>query len=746
MVRHWKQYQEQGWEALIDRRTGREPRVSRACQELVVGARLADAELSMERMLEILGEARGGKLPSETVIKRLFAQAERKRKQGRTVRPVETGTAGAGPQQGQQGEAGEAEVQELEMAGVELVLAAELETQLMEGLVEGVCELSKQAMGEAEGGEHQGRRGLRDERGRFTGAYNRARRRKEGEAVASYLLPAWKKGQSKAADWPRFVHEGPETVRRKVATLVLEPLVSPLRGWAGLRAPQMAALEGLLGYAYMPSTVSKMTSALAQCGAGEVLLDRLGHRSEEVAQRYWGESGAMAALYVDNHVKPVWSSQYTQSGKVSRLNRVMPSITTTYVQTGAGTPVVVWVNSGTTPLATQLLEAVAEAEQNLETQIERGIVIDAEGSTFDILEACKGKRVIVTPLRPGRLGQVEVSYGRGSYYRPFRQGDQLRVARVRLHHKSSGRVLDLHGLLVRRRHRDQDTVLLTTGIEMGYEGPDLADLFYRRWPLQENGFREGAAVKLGRHRGNCGEMVSHVVVVTELEQGELRIKALQTKLQKLGEQGEKLAERVQQADRRAAQAQRTLQRWGQRVRRLEDHPSATGAAGDQVARSYHEAQKEAQAAQDAQQRAQRQQQLNQEAERKTAERLEQQRAEAKMLESRRTIRQLDVALDTVLTAFKLTAAQLVAFILRVYLAALPMAAETFVARVLPLRGRRETGSEEQRVIFYENPRDPEVNAVVAEACKILNTREFVRDGKRVFYEIRPPPPAVPHEK
>jgi len=738
VMRHWKEYRREGWEALIDRRTGREPRVTKGCQDLVIGARLADGGLSVEAMWQILEKTKGGELPSESVIKRLFARADRKRT------PEKSKSAGEGARTGSAPRRQEAvQVVELEWAGGELVLAAEMETQAVEGLVDAVCELGEQARQEAQGQEHKPERGLRDTKGKFTGAYNRARRRKAGESVASYLRPAWEKGQQKAADWPRFVHERRETVRRKLMVLVLEPLVSRTRGWAGLRGPEMAGLEALAGYAYMPSTVSKLASALAQSTGGEVLLDRLGHRWNEVAQRYWGESGAMAALYVDNHVKPVWSSQYTLSGKVSRLNRVMPSITTTYVQTGAGTPVLVWVNSGTTSLASRLLEAVEEAEQSLETQIERAVVIDAEGSVFDILEACQGKRVIVTPLKPGRAGQVEVHYSRGSYYRPFREGDELRVARVRLSHKSTGRVLDLHALLVRRRHRAVDTVLLTTGVEMGYRGADLAALYYRRWPLQENAFREGGAVKLGRHRGNSGQIVSNVAVVTELEKGELRAKALEDKLQKLRAQKETLAEQVKQSEREAGQAQRSLQRWEQRVERLQDSPSPSGPQGDRVALSYHQAQKEARAAESARERAQREQRQNQEAEQKAAKQLEQERAQAKALESRRTIRQIDVALDTVLTAFKLTAAQLVAFVLRVYLVAMPMTAETFVARVFRLRGRRETGAEEQRVVFYENPRDPQVNAAVADACKRLNAYGFVRDGKRVFYEIRPPPSAVP---
>jgi hypothetical protein len=40
----------------------------------------------------------------------------------------------------------------------------------------------------------------------------------------------------------------------------------------------------------------------------------------------------MAALYIDNHAKEVWSSLFTQSGKVAHLNRVMPCITTTYAR------------------------------------------------------------------------------------------------------------------------------------------------------------------------------------------------------------------------------------------------------------------------------------------------------------------------------------------------------------------------------------------------------------------------------
>src|SRR3979411_2836461 len=127
----------------------------------------------------------------------------------------------------------------------------------------------------------------------------------------------------------------------------------------------------------------------------------------------------MAELDIDNHAKEVWTSLFTQSGKVSHLNRVMPCITTTYAHTGAGTPLVLSVQSGSAPLAPRLVELVAQAAAALETAGERAGGIDAEGCTFDLLWSfAKAKRVIITPLKPSRVPGLELTYSRGSYYRP----------------------------------------------------------------------------------------------------------------------------------------------------------------------------------------------------------------------------------------------------------------------------------------------------------------------------------------
>jgi hypothetical protein len=123
------------------------------------------------------------------------------------------------------------------------------------------------------------------------------------------------------------------------------------------------------------------------------------------------------------------------------------------------------------------------------------------------------------------------------------------------------------------------------------------------------------------------------------------------------------------------------------------------------------------------------------------ERIAKTTARATHIQPQRSIRQLDVAQDMILTAIKLTAAQLIAFALREYLPMMPMTTETFVRRVFSIKGRREITCDEERVIFYENTRDPRVMAALRDACVRLNERGLQRLGRRLRYDVAPPPTA-----
>lgn len=474
------------------------------------------------------------------------------------------------------------------------------------------------------------------------------------------------------------------------------------------------------------------------------MLQAVGQQWHKVAERYFCEPGAMAAIYIDNHAKEVWSSLHTMSGKVSHRNRVMPCITTTYAHTGAGTPLVLSVQSGAAPLATRLLDLVAQTEKMLGGDVERAVVIDAEGSTFDLLESFKSRRrVLVTPLRPSRAPELKLKFSRGSYFRPYRDKDEFRVGRCTLTRRSTGQSLELWALIVRRRHRKQDTVLLTNGLDpdlgVVLTGRELADMYYRRWPVQENAFKQGAVLGLDKHRGNCSRMVANVAVITELEKLEGRTRRFTEKLDALIGERNDLDAAVDEAAKVHARMQAAL---ATRRRRLDALVKSGRIHGKTFARTAVEHQQalersERQAA--VMDKAAKRRDENQAKTAKLEQNLAKNAAQREHLEPQRRIRKLDVEADKILTATKLVAALLISFASREYLRTLSMAPETFISRVLTLRGRKEVGTLAERIVFYENPRDPDVMTAVGVACEVLNQRVLQRDGRRLHYAVEKAP-------
>lgn len=722
-------YRRQGFEALIDTRVPREPKISAGCRQAVQAAREAKPGLTTAEAIEILRGQRISPLPSESTIKREFARVDARKKYARKKAGQTADHA--------------VEVVELPFAGGELLAAAEVETGGIAALTDEVVALGERATAASKGQTPAKDVAHRDARGHFTVTYNRRRRRKRGQEIASYLRTAEEKAEGRVPSWPRFVQERRETLEPKLAMLVFGWMVAGSKGWDSLRAPDVAGLEALTGFAYMPSTLAKFVSALAVSGAGEGMLEAVGRRWHEVAQARWHEPGAMAALYIDNHVKEVWSSLFTLSGKVSHINRVMPCITTTYAHTGAGTPLVLSVQSGSAPLAPRLVKLVEKAEAALETDVGRAVVIDAEGCTFDLLSSfAEAKRVIITPIKPSRVPELELKYSRGSYYRPYRERDELRIAEATLVHKSTGRSLTVGALQVRRAHRDADTVLLTTGTALGMDGRDLADLYYRRWPVQENAFKEAKVLGLSQHRGNCGRIVANVAVVTELERLENRARRDAETLRQLTADADA---RARAAEEQARQHQRALAALATRRRRLDEliaQGKTDGKAFRDVALDHQQSLVRVEASAQAVATAQAAHDKN------TARRAELERrqqdvaARQQRLAPQRTIRQLDIAQDAILTATKLTAAQLISFALREYLSSMLMTPETFLQRVFTVRGRKEIYATEERVVFYENPRDPRVNEALRAACARLNWRDLRRDGRALRFAVEAPPAAT----
>lgn len=244
---------------------------------------------------------------------------------------------------------------------------------------------------------------------------------------------------------------------------------------------------------------------------------------------------------------------------------------------------------------------------------------------------------------------------------------------------------------------------------------------------------------LDQHRGNCGRMVANVAVVTELEKLATRAQRDGEALARLAGDAATLALTAAQTSKDDDRAQAALATRRRRLDVLVAGGKTSGSTFARVAVEHQQALLRAEQTAAAATAARAAVERNQTRTAKLEQQLAESAARQEHLEAQRTIRQLDVAQDEILTATKLTATQLIAFALRVYLTALPMTPETFVSRVFPMRGRKEIEPTLERIVFHENPRDPEVNAALHDACRRLNQRNLQRDGRRLRYAVEPAP-------
>jgi hypothetical protein len=350
----------------------------------------------------------------------------------------------------------------------------------------------------------------------------------------------------------------------------------------------------------------------------------------------------------------------------------------------------------------------------------------------------KAKRAIVTPLRPSRAPGLELRYTAGSYFRPYRDNDELRIAEAVLSHKSTGRTLKLGALMVRRQHRQSETVLLTTGLALDMEGRELADLYFARWPIQENMFKDGEAVHLNEHRGNSSRMVANVAVVTEMERLDSQAKRKQMKRTSLRTELGNLQKSEAEAHRKSKRSSGKLATCRRRVEALIAQDKLGGKAFVRAAIEQQKAMSQAESDRKTHEKTQKALAKNCEETGKLEESLKKIFKQQSKLESQRVIREIDVELDKILTATKLTASLLLTFAIREYLPSLPMTPQTFTTRVLPIRGRRVIRETTETVTFYENARDREVNEALHDACARLNRRRLRRDGRAIRYVVESP--------
>lgn len=582
----------------------------------------------------------------------------------------------------------------------------------------------------------------RDDNGRFLPAYNQPQPRTEPELGADFDSVELKR-PGKDLPQMRVANTSLETLQRKLRALMLLPVVTDSPRWAALRHWEGEHLGALVGIAYQPATLDKFLRELKYADVTQAL--------QEAFAAFWlgqtdlldGPIDGMAVLYADTATKPVWTHHFTRCAKVSSTGRVMPAVATTYLHAGPGTPLLCRTSSGSTSLTSEVPALLEDYEAVAgEQTVRRLVVMDREGQSVALMKTLQARGwQFIVPLKRSVTGP-NAKFEALTPWGPYQDaGDELRGGYLWLNDSKARKEPLKVRVVARKRHRTGAVAWYATLVEPQLVSDSaLLDAYFERWPLQELRFRDGnGRVHLDAHYGYGKRKVDNVAVLdrTDTLAGQLRAiesalkderqtvadgraalqavqAAIDTSLPQIEADRERLDAAMgvgQQLTPEIQQAYATLRTWEKWL----------DSRRQQVA-SLHEGLERAQAAV---------------ARSETS--LARKQAELDQLAGRQRIFTVDVALDQLMNALKLTFMNLAALWMARFLPAPRLQLDTLIRGVLTLPGERQITTERHTIRLYRHDRDHELMERVAEACQRLNDLQLTREGRALRFELVDPP-------
>ena len=576
-------------------------------------------------------------------------------------------------------------------------------------------------------------RANRDGRGRFKPAYNAAKKRTVPE-LGEKFDSVEQRRQGKNLPAMRTAQSSKASLSRKVVALTMLPCATDSARLDALGHWQGGAFEALVGVGYMPATLDKFARELKYAGMAQA--------AQDAVASFWlgrpsllGEAPVQGAavVYVDTSVSPLWTHHFSRCAKVARLGgRIMPATSTVFLHAGCGTPVLYKTWSGQVSLGAAVEDLLDRYEAlGGDDTVQRLIVMDREAHAAWLFKALRDRAWdFIVPLKKSVVSDPD-RFSKLTDWAPYGgRGDEIRGGRLQLN-DSKDRSDPMEVRVVgRRRHRTGKVAWYATLVEAeAFSDTAIIDLYFKRWPLQEHVFRDGnGRVHLDAHHGYGRQKVDNVAVLDRLDKLEGQARLMEARI----EQGQTVAAaaRVKATETAAAIApvvrridvlRRELDVHVQRgeadtflekyatVRTLEDWVAPRLVAARAAEAAFAEAERAGEQAR---------------------RRLDANEQDRLRLEKQRQVFTIDVELDQIMTAFKLTFMNLCGVFMTDYLGC-QMQLDTLIRSVLTLPGERVRTATTETVRIWRQPRDRKVMPLVELACQRLNAKGL-RRGERVL--------------
>ncbi len=519
----------------------------------------------------------------------------------------------------------------------------------------------------------------------------------------------------KTKNWQSMdiIRDNPAVLVRKSLALLSFPVITMNGNVRSVNLALGDTLKHLCGFNYKQNTIVKYLSELKYLGISTYLLKDL----PEFWRKCWGDelkATPLICYYIDGNTKAVWSSQRVKKNKVTMLGRVMGCLEQVFIHDGFGHPIYFETFSGHGPVGEHILGLFEKIENAIlevprsSTKVYRAIVMDAASNSVKSLRAfaAQQKYYYVTPLDDNQWNERKViRYGRPVRYR---YGDAtLRELDIELEDSEE------KGYLISSRAIKIDwdngkvTVLLTSIPLKIIDASEVVFSYFQRWPAQELQFRNNkAAVSLNRVAGYGRKLIENPKVIEAQRKAEERIEKLSQELEEPIEQisiHEKAIDNLIPKER-SIRAKGKIRK-GKRIltKKLQ-------AELDTYCRkiNYHN----------------RQIKKIEKMHEKKFKLLRKHQKEWLRLQGKERVYEIDVELDQIVTFYRISLANLLAYFIHHYLGGLSKSMVMILHQIIHLQAKIEEDDKVRKIELKRNEKDFKMMEKLSLALEKLNSLDI----------------------
>jgi transposase len=513
--------------------------------------------------------------------------------------------------------------------------------------------------------------------------------------------------------------------RKNLAVLLL-PLVTNNGAVRSLDKPLGNALKYASGYNYKNATIDKYLRELKYLQAAMDLI----HCNARFWNQFWKKYDApdhrLACYYIDGNVKPLWSSKRCRKGKVSMLGRVMNCLEQVVIHDGLGRPIYFQTFSGNADLQQHALQSMAQldklvdAERQTRTQksrCTRALVFDSAANAVQTLRAfAKSKYYYITILDTNQIHPRKFKHLAAP--QRYRYGEAtLTDCEIELLDSKEPKYI-YESRAVRVQWDNGKSCCLVTSIPKTlFAASEVVKAYFARWPHCEKQFAMMKAAVCFFQVVGYGKKLLDDDNMLE------RTKKLQTKLRQLHDE-------LQEPLAQISDKERQLQKLFDEERRLKENSKIKDGQRLQSPRNK----KALDACQRRIGKIQREIKAIEKPFQKEFRIMRQQSKEFARIQGKKEIYHVDVELDQLLTSFRLTLANLLAFLAKEILNETAIEMNTLIQSILFLPGRIEYHPGRRRVYITNNDKDPKFMVKLAKGLAKLNALK-IRHPSGTIYEF-----------